>query len=145
GIEKNVRFGNATEQIVKIAHDVLISADHEDAEIIHFARNDAVERQRVAHVLQIGKLGNLAIRIAGDIHERSLSIRRGGQPMNRHDWKKLAERPVIEERLEDGKITDVLIAERSLELFDFFRNITQSAVHVHDLLRELPIKRVDLG
>src|SRR5256714_6673031 len=64
--------------------------------------------------------------------------------MNRHDWEKLTERPVVEERLENGKVADVLVAERSLELFDFVRHITQSAMHVDDLLRELPVKRIDL-
>jgi len=31
--------------------------------------------------------------------------------MNRHEWKELAEGPMIEERLKDGEIADVLIAQ----------------------------------
>jgi len=31
--------------------------------------------------------------------------------MDRHNGKQLAERPVIEQRLENGKIADVLIAQ----------------------------------
>ena len=64
--------------------------------------------------------------------------------MDRHDREQLAERPVIEQRLEDGEIADVLIAERRLELLHFLRHIAQAAMHVHDLLRELPVERLDL-
>src|SRR5206468_2819120 len=144
GIEKDVRFGNAAEQIVKVAHDVLVSADHEDAEIINFAGNDAMKRERLAHILQIGELGNLAVGIAGNVNNRALSVRRSRQAMDWHDWKKLTERPVIEERLEDGKVADVLITQRCLQVFHFLGYKLQPAVHVRDLLGELPIEGVDL-
>jgi len=64
--------------------------------------------------------------------------------MNRHDRKQLTERPMIEQRLENREIANVLIAQRGFELLDFLRNKTQAAMHIHDLLRELPINRVDL-
>src|SRR5207244_12881518 len=102
---------DAIEQIVKVNHDVLVSSDYEHAEIINFAGNDAMKRKGVAHVLQIGELRNFAVGIAGDVDDGALSIRRRSQSMNRHDWKKLTERPMIEERLEHGKIADVLIAQ----------------------------------
>src|SRR6267378_642613 len=114
-----MNLGDAAEQIVKIAHDVLVSADPEHAEIINFAGNHAMQRKGIAHVLEIGELGNFSVRIAGDVDDRALSIRTRGQPMDRHDWKKLAVRPMLEERLEDGNIADVLIAGRSLEFLDF--------------------------
>src|SRR6266403_5381578 len=59
--------------------------------------------------------------------------------MDRHDWEQLSKGPMIEERLEHGEITDVLIAQRSLELSYFVRHVAQTAMHVDDLLRELPI------
>ena len=59
--------------------------------------------------------------------------------MDRHDRKQLAERPVIEKRLEDGKIADVLVAERGFELLHFLGHEAQSAMHVDDLLRQLPV------
>src|ERR1035441_2676008 len=52
---------------------------------------------------------------------------------------------MIEQRLENGKVADVLIAHRSFERLHFLRNKPQAAMHVNDLLRELPIDRVDLG
>src|SRR5207237_10404195 len=63
--------------------------------------------------------------------------------MDRHDWKKLTERPVIEERLEDGKVADVLITQRCLQFLHFLGYKLQAAVHVRDLLGELPVNGVD--
>ena len=51
---------------------------------------------------------------------------------------------MIEQRLEDGEIADVLVTQSSFELLDLFGNEPQTAMHVHDLLRELPINGVDL-
>src|SRR6266404_1095634 len=63
--------------------------------------------------------------------------------MDRHDWEQLSKGPMIEERLEHGEITDVLIAQRSLELSYFVRHVAQTAMHVDDLLRELPVNGLD--
>src|SRR4030095_16260937 len=56
---------------------------------------------------------------------------------------KVPERPMIEERLKDGKIADVLVAEGSLKLFYLLGHKTQTAMHVHDLLGKLPVNRFD--
>src|ERR1700726_1960629 len=103
-----------------------------------------MKRERVAHVLQIGELGNFAVRVAGNVDDRALPIRRSRQPMDGHDRKELTERPMVEKRLKDGKVADVLIAERRLEFLNFVRHVTQTAMHVDDLLGELPIESVDL-
>ena len=52
------------------------------------------------------------------------------QAMNRHDREELAERPVIEERLEDREVADVLVAERRLQFLHFLGHILQAAVQV---------------
>src|SRR3954465_13202727 len=64
--------------------------------------------------------------------------------MDRHDWKQLPERPMIEQRLEHGEIADVLIAKRRFQLLHFVRYVTQTAMHVDDLMGDLPVNRVDL-
>jgi hypothetical protein len=51
---------------------------------------------------------------------------------------------MIEQRLEHGKIADVLVAERSFHLLHFVRHVPQSAMHVDDLMGHLPVNRVDL-
>ena len=51
---------------------------------------------------------------------------------------------MIEQRLEHGKIADVLIAQRCFEVLHFVGHVTQAAMHVHDLMRDLPVNGVDL-
>src|SRR6266705_3335576 len=64
--------------------------------------------------------------------------------MDRHDREKLPERPMIEQRLENGKVADVLIPQRNLELLYFFGHKAQAAMHVYNLLCKLPINGLDL-
>ena len=51
---------------------------------------------------------------------------------------------MVEQRLEHREIADVLIAERCLELLHFIRHIAQAAMHIDDLMSNLPVNRVDL-
>ena len=75
GIEEDVHLGHATEQVVQVAHDILVGADHEDTEVVEFAGNDAMERERVFDVLQVDELGDLAIGVAGDVDDHAVAIR----------------------------------------------------------------------
>ena len=102
-----------------------------------------MERKRVAHVLQVDELRDFAVGIASDVHDHAVAIGRRGQPMDRHDREQLSKGPMIKKRLEHGKIADVLIAQRSLELFYFLRHVAQTAMHVDNLLGELPIDGLD--
>ena len=51
-----MHLGHTAKQIVQITHDVLIRAHHEYAEVIHFAGHNAMQRDRIPHILQIGEL-----------------------------------------------------------------------------------------
>ena len=45
-----------------------------------------------------------------------------------------------------GRLTELAEgASSSLELFYLVRNVAQPAMHVYNLLRQLPVNRVDLG
>src|SRR5207248_5562036 len=103
-----------------------------------------MQRQRLLHILEVDELRDLAIRIARDVNDHAVAIWGTGESMDRHNGKKLTERPVIEQRLENGKIADVLIPQRDFKLFYFLRHKAQTAMHVHDLLRKLPVNGLDL-
>ena len=90
-------------------------------------RVQLVQRQRVAHVAQVNELVDLAVGIAGDVHQRGLARRAFVQPVDRHDGKQLAERPMIEQRLEHGKIAEILVAEAVFQLADFLRHVGLAA------------------
>jgi hypothetical protein len=76
----------------------------------------------------------------------SVAFARGAfvQAADRHDGKQLAERPVIEQRLEDGKIAEVLVAEAVFELADFLRHVGLAFETFDDLAADLPVKILDL-
>ena len=103
-----------------------------------------MQRQCFLHILQVDKLAHFAVRIAGDVHYGAVSVWRRSEPMDRHDRKKLPERPVIEQRLEHREVANVLIGQRDFEVLHFVGHITQATMHVDDLMRDLPINRVDL-
>ena len=95
-----MNFVDAAKEIVQIAHDVLIGAHQEKTEVVRFQISVAVgvelmHRQRVAHVAQVNELVDLAVRIAGDVHERGLARGPLVQPRDGHDGKQLSERPMI--------------------------------------------------
>ena len=71
-------------------------------------------------------------------------LRRFVEPVDRRDGEKLAQRPVIEQRLEDGEIAEELVAERILQVVDFVRHRLRADVKAHHALGDLPEKRLDL-
>ena len=73
-IEEDVRLVHPAEKIVQIAHDVLVGAHEEEAEVVRLAGLQLVQRQRVFHVLQVDELADLAVGIAGDIDERAIAL-----------------------------------------------------------------------
>src|SRR6266446_3573365 len=122
--------------MVEPAHDVLVSTHEEEAQIVRLELAVAVgvervQRERVAHVAEVNELVDLAVGIAGDVHQRGFAGRPFAQAADRHNGKQLAQRPVIQQRLEDGKIAEVLVAETVFELADFFghRSLVFESVH----------------
>ena len=51
---------------------------------------------------------------------------------------------MVEQRLEDGEVADVLIAQRDLEFLHFIRDVFHPCAELDDLLRDLPVDRLDL-
>ena len=95
-------------------------------------------------VLAVDELADLAVGIAGDVDQRAVVLGRLVQAVDRHDGEKLAQRPVIEQRLEDGEIAEELVAERILELLDFLRHRLGAGEKPHHALGDFPEERLDL-
>ena len=121
GIEEDVGFVDATEEIVEIAHDVLIGADKENTEIVGLAV-ERMERERPADfAIAVDELADLSVRVAGDVDEGGVMLRRFVEAVDRRDGEELSEGPVIEERLKDGEVAKELVAEGVLEIENFLR------------------------
>src|SRR5438309_5298007 len=100
--------------------------------------------QGISNIQQVDELGNLAVRVAGNVHDGAVALGRLGQAMNGHDGKELAECPMIKQRLKDREIADVLIAQRRFELLYLVRDKSQTAMHTDYLRGQLPVNAIDL-
>ena len=105
----------------------------------------SVWRGSVSRTSRIDELIDLAVRIAGDVDQRRFAGRAFVQAADGHDGKQLAQRPVIQQRLEHGEIAEVLVAEAVFELADFLRHIRLAAIALNDLLADFPVQVFDLG
>ena len=150
GFEEDVDLVDAAEEVVQVAHDVLVGAHQEEAEVVGLGQAVAVgvelvQRQRVAHVAQVNELVDLAVGIAGDVHQRGFARGALVQAADRHDGEQLVERPVVEQRLEDGEIAEVLVAEAVFELADFLRHVGLAFEALDHGAADLPVEVLDLG
>jgi len=104
-----------------------------------------MKRQGLADfAVAVDELADLSIRVARDVDQRGIVFRRFVEPVDRRDGEKLAQRPMIEQRLEDGKIAEELVAERILQVVDFLRGRFRAEVMAHDAFGDLPKKRFHL-
>jgi hypothetical protein len=110
GLEKDVHLVDAAEEIVQVAHDVLVGAGEEDAEVVGLVV-ERVQGEVVLRVLQIDERGDLAVGVAGDVDEDGVDGRFLIEPVQRGDGEKLLQRPMVEQGLEDREIADVLVGE----------------------------------
>src|SRR5579872_209637 len=143
-LQIDVHLVDAPEEIVDVAHDVLVRASEEDAEVVGLAVTKVVERNRFADVVQIDVLLHFSVGVARDVDERRLELRPLVQAMNGHDREELPEGPVIEERLEDGEIADVLIGQLRLERLQILGHFAGVGL-LHDHLNffgDLPEQRL---
>ena len=60
---------------------------------------EGVQREGVAHITQVDEFIDLAVGIAGNIHQRAFAGWTFQQPMDGHDGKELSQRPMIEQGL----------------------------------------------
>jgi hypothetical protein len=133
---------------VEVAHDILISAHQEKPEVIGFLPVsiliERMEGQGIADVPQIDELVDLAIGITGDIDEGGLADRVLVQPVHGHNGEELAESPMIQQGLEDGKVAEVLVTETVFEFADFFGDVGLPDKALHHFAAYFPIKMLDL-
>ena len=142
--EEDVDLVDTPEEVMEVAHDILICACEENAEEVGLAV-ERVERDVVLRVLEIDERGDFSVGVAGDISEDGVD---GGpflQAVERGDGEELLERPVVQQRLEDGEIADVLVGEELVEIVELFGLVAGVAAFLGDLFADLPIDRFGGG
>ena len=94
-INVDVRLVRRAEKIVVITHDLLIGAHEHEGEIVRLALDQRVKLEHVLDIVEVNKLIDDAVGVAGDIAERGVLAGWFVQPMNRDNREQLVERPVI--------------------------------------------------
>ena len=135
--EEDVDLVDAAEEVVEVAHDVLIGAGEKHTEVVRFPV-ERVERDVVLGVLQIDEAADLAVGVARDVGEDGVDRGLFVEAMEWGDGEKLLERPVIEKRLEDREIADVLVGEELVEIVEFLGLIAGFLAFFGDLFADLP-------
>src|SRR5207302_2041385 len=97
-----------------------ICTSQEDAEVVGFVGTEIMKGKRFANIVEIDVFRDFAVGVAGDVDEGRLELRTFIEPMNGNDREELSERPMIEQRLKDGEVADVLIGELDLQRAQFF-------------------------
>ena len=142
--EEDVDLVDAAEKIVEVAHDILIRAGEEDAEEVGLPV-ERVQRDVVLGVLEIDEGGDFPVGVAGDIGEDGVDGGSFLQAVERGDGEELLERPVVEQRLKDGEVADVLVGEELVEIVELFGLVAGVATFFGDLFADLPIDRFGGG
>ena len=100
-----VLYGNMyrigiSKQVVHIAQNLLIGTHEEDAKVVVLILLQRVNRQRMRVVAVGHEVGNLTIRVAGDILYGSITRGTLIESLDRHDGEQLVNSPRVTETLE---------------------------------------------
>ncbi len=122
-VDVNLCFVRRAEKIVIVAHHFLISTDQHESHIVGFVRLELVQLEDLLYVVQVDEFVDHAIGIAGDVAKRREFRGRLIQFLNRYNREQLIEGPVIRQRLEYGKVGQVLCAQQESEFAELFGDV----------------------
>ena len=144
-LEEDVGFVHAAEEVVKVAHDVLVGADHEGADIVGLALLERMESEGLADIFEVDEVVDLAVGVAGDVDERRLDGRTLVEAVDRGDREELVQGPVIEQGLEDREVADVLFGQHRIEAGEFVGDVGAVLEVFADLAADVPEEPVGGG
>ncbi|MEY5016664.1 MAG: hypothetical protein RIS92_3022 [Verrucomicrobiota bacterium] len=143
-IEEYMGFVDSSEKVVQIAHDVLVGAHQEDADVVR-GPVQTVEGKRILDVAEIDELRDFSVGIASDVDQGGVPFGEPVEVIDGHDWEELPERPVIEKRLEHGEVADVLVAEGHFEFLHFVGDELHPFAEFDDAVGDFPKHLFDAG
>ncbi|KRO59675.1 MAG: hypothetical protein ABR82_02315, partial [Verrucomicrobia subdivision 6 bacterium BACL9 MAG-120507-bin52] len=128
---------HGSEEVVQVSHDILVGTEKEKAEEVGLTV-EGVKGKAGASAGAIDEVVDFTIRVAGDIDQTPVLGRGFMEAMDRNDREELFEGPVVDERLKDTKVTEVLAAELLLKFSYFFGWGATILVKTRDLGDEMP-------
>ena len=103
-----------------------------------------MQTNSVADIFDVGKTGDFALTVAGNIDECGIHIWRLVEALYRCDRKELLARPMVDQRLKNRKVTDVLFRHYLRQIFQFFWSVSAFLGLIAELLADCPVERVAL-
>src|SRR5213594_160309 len=111
GVGVHVDFRNTAEKIMNVTQDVLICAHEKETHIIWLSFYKAEHMERILRAQRRHKSIDFSVGIAGEIDQCSDARRLLVEPMDRHNGKHLADRPVIQYGLENREVAKILVSK----------------------------------
>ncbi len=94
-VHRNVHRVGVAEEIVEVAQYLLVRASQEDSQHVLLAFLHRMQLQRRLALAAAGETVDDAVRVAGDVLQRSPPVGPLIQPVHRHDGKELVDGPVV--------------------------------------------------
>src|SRR6266496_3009745 len=137
-VHEHVDLVHAPEQVVHVAHHVLVRAGEEEPEEVGLARPERMERERLVHPLALDEPVDLAVGVAGDVDDGAVARGRLVQPVQGHDGEELIERPVVGRALEQREVRHVLVGDLVPQVARVAGQPLLAAVQRDEAAAELP-------
>ena len=98
----------------------------------------------VTNIFYISKSRYFTLAVASNIYECGIYIGRLVEALQWCDREELLARPMVDQRLKNRKVADVLIRHRLWQIFQFFWSVGAALSLVTELLADRPVERIDL-
>ena len=144
-VEGDMDGVGVAEEVMQIAEDLLVSADEEEADVIIFVLADLVQGEELGAAVLPDEAGDLAVGIAGDVGDRGHDIRLLVEALQRHDREELVDGPGVGDRLEQGKVGEIGLAQRQLKVLQLLRDRLDLLDDAVDLAHDLRVEPLGHG
>ena len=96
--------------------------------------------------LSVGnEVGNLAVRVAGDVLQRSVARRAFVESLYGHDREELVDSPSVGQRLEEREVAEILVGKHLVQSAQFVGHVLHALSHAVHLAADAPVHALYLG
>src|SRR5215217_5383997 len=100
-VDVDVRLVRRAEEVVVVAHHLLVGADEHEGDVVGLVLADRVQLEDLLDVVEVDELVDDSVRVARDVAERGVLGRRLVEPVDGDDGEELIQGPVVGHRAED--------------------------------------------
>ena len=110
-VDEDVHLVHASEEVVHVAHDVLVGARQEHSQVVRLPLAERMQRDGLVDGLVLDEAVDLPVGVASDVDDGRVAGGNLVETMQRDDGKQLIDCPMVWRALEDREVRHVLIGE----------------------------------